>query len=104
MCIERNVYAPLPPSPRQQAHPFKVHSVIRKTHSIKKHSREILEDHAGGQEGDLLLPLRVCPIEDSLNVSASESVVIAVANGALQQDADTIRQLIFWERGSEKKG
>ena len=53
---------------------------------------EILENDTSGKERNLGLSLVVSPVEDGLNMSLGEPELIAVTNGTLQQDTNTVRQ------------
>jgi hypothetical protein len=57
------------------------------------HTSEVLEDDASGAEWNLTVVLRgLGPVEDRLNVLLLHAEVVAVANSALKEDADGVRQ------------
>ena len=55
--------------------------------------REVLEDDTCGAERDLGIVLRgLRPVEDGLDVLLLHAEVVAVADGALEENADRVRQ------------
>ena len=60
---------------------------------INFYIRKILQDDSGGTEGDFSIVLRrLRPVENRLNVLLFHGEVVAVADSALKEDTDRVRE------------